>query len=65
MSEESEDHELTTITQPMVELPVEDVERAQQHYNNTLGFSKTWLLPDKSMGAVARGEAGMGSVKEE
>jgi predicted enzyme related to lactoylglutathione lyase len=59
MSEESKVHELTTITQPMVELPVEDVERAQQHYRDTLGFSITWLLPEKSMGAVARGEAGM------
>ena len=59
MSEASEEQELTTITQPMVELPVEDVERAQQYYGDVLGFKATWILPDKGMGAVARGEAGM------
>jgi uncharacterized glyoxalase superfamily protein PhnB len=43
-----------TITQPVPELPVADVERAQQHYRDVLGFKITWLLPDKYMGAVAR-----------
>lgn len=43
-----------TITQPIPELPVADVERAQQHYRDVLGFEITWLLPDKYMGAVKR-----------
>lgn len=59
MSEETKEPELTPLTQPMVELPVEDVERAQQHYNDALGFATTWILPDKSMGAAARGDSGM------
>ena len=43
---------------PLVpELPVVDVERAQQHYHHALGFEIGWLSPEKEMGAVARGEA--------
>jgi uncharacterized glyoxalase superfamily protein PhnB len=37
------------------ELPVADVERAQQHYRDTLGFEIGWLYPDKEIGAVLRG----------
>jgi predicted enzyme related to lactoylglutathione lyase len=44
----------TYIAQPVPELPVADVERAQQHYRDVLGFKITWLYPDKSIGAVAR-----------
>ena len=37
---------------PVPELPVTDVERAQRHYRDTLGFTIGWLYPDKSIGAV-------------
>jgi uncharacterized glyoxalase superfamily protein PhnB len=40
--------------QPVPELPVTDVERAQQYYRDTLGFEIAWLEPDKSIGAVSR-----------
>jgi len=44
----------TSIAQPVPELPVEDVERAQRYYRDVLGFEIAWLLPDKDMGAVSR-----------
>ena len=46
---------LTSIDQPVPELPVTDVERAQQHYRDTLGFEIGWLDPSKEIGAVSRG----------
>lgn len=46
---------LTSIGQPVPELPVADVERAQQHYRDALGFEIGWLYPDKGIGAVLRG----------
>jgi len=42
---------------PVPELPVADVERAQQHYRDVLGFEIGWLYPDKQIGAVTRGGA--------
>jgi uncharacterized glyoxalase superfamily protein PhnB len=36
------------------ELPVADVERAQQYYRDTLGFEIGWLYPGKEIGAVSR-----------
>ena len=48
---------LTSIGRPVPELPVVDVERAQQHYRDTLGFEIGWLYPDKQIGAVSRGHA--------
>lgn len=36
------------------ELPVEDVERAQRHYRDALGFEIRWLHPSGAIGAVAR-----------
>ncbi len=39
----------------MPELPVTDVERAQRHYRDALGFEIAWLQPDKGIGAVSRG----------
>lgn len=48
---------LTTIAQPVPELPVADVEREQQHYRDTLGFEIGWLYPDKTIGAVSRKDA--------
>jgi predicted enzyme related to lactoylglutathione lyase len=38
------------------ELPVADVERAQRHYRDVLGFEIGWLEPSKEIGAVSRGE---------
>ena len=46
---------LTSIGQPVPELPVTDVERAQQHYRDALGFEIGWLYPGKEIGAVSRG----------
>ena len=47
---------LTTIDRPVPELPVNDVERAQQHYRDALGFEIGWLYPGKGIGAVSRGD---------
>ena len=47
---------LTSICQPVPELPVADVECAQQHYRDALGFEIGWLSPDKGIGAVSRGK---------
>ena len=46
---------LTTIAPPVPELPVADVEKAQQYYRDALGFEIGWLEPDKNIGAVSRG----------
>src|SRR2546427_9040159 len=46
---------LTTISQPVPELPVADVEQAQQYYRNVLGFEIGWLYPGKEIGSVSRG----------
>ena len=46
---------LTSIGPPVPELPVADVERAQQYYRDVLGFEIGWLYPGKSIGAVSRG----------
>ena len=45
---------LSPIGHPMPELPVADVERAQQHYRDALGFEIGWLYPGKEMGAASR-----------
>lgn len=45
------------IHQPVPELPVRDVEKAQEFYRNVLGFSIAWLFSDKSIGAVNLEEA--------
>jgi uncharacterized glyoxalase superfamily protein PhnB len=39
------------------ELPVADVERAQQHYRDALGFEIGWLYEGKEIGAVSRDKA--------
>jgi predicted enzyme related to lactoylglutathione lyase len=46
---------LPSIGQPVRELPVADVERAQQHYRDALGFEIGWLDSAKGIGAVSRG----------
>lgn len=48
---------LTTIGQPVPELPVKDVEQAQVYYRDVLGFEIGWLDPGKGIGAVSRGHA--------
>lgn len=45
---------MTSMGPPVPELPVTDVERAQQHYRDTLGFEIGWLYPGKEIGAVSR-----------
>ena len=44
----------TRFSHPTPELPVADVERAQQHYRDALGFEIGWLYPGKEIGAVSR-----------
>jgi len=51
----SANEKMTSIGQPVPELPVADVERAQQHYRDALGFEIGWLYPGKEIGAVTRG----------
>ena len=46
----------TKITQPVPQLPVADVEKAQQYYRDILGFDIAWIYPNKQIGAVTRGE---------
>ena len=52
----SETKTRTTFGPPVPELPVTDVERAQRHYRDTLGFEIGWLEPDKDIGSVGRDE---------
>jgi uncharacterized glyoxalase superfamily protein PhnB len=47
---------MNSIGQPVPELPVADVERAQRHYRDALGFEVGWLYPGKEIGAVSRGD---------
>jgi uncharacterized glyoxalase superfamily protein PhnB len=44
----------TALGPPTPELPVEDVERAQRHYCDTLGFEIGWLEASGDIGAVSR-----------
>ena len=48
----------TTFSHPTPELPMVDVERAQQHYRDALGFEINWLYPGKEIGAVSRDDVG-------
>ncbi len=47
---------INSIGKPVPELPVADVERAQQHYRQFLGFEIEWLYRGKEIGAVSRGK---------
>ena len=46
----------SSLGHPTPELPVEDVERAQRHYRDALGFEIGWISPDGDIGAVSRGD---------
>lgn len=48
---------LTSFGPPVPELPVADVERAQQHYRDALGFEIGWLYQNQGIGAVSRENA--------
>jgi catechol 2,3-dioxygenase-like lactoylglutathione lyase family enzyme len=48
---------LTELGQPVAELPVKDVERAQRYYCDKLGFEPGWIYPGNEIGSVKRGEA--------
>ena len=41
--------------QPVPELPVTDVERAQQYYRDVFGLEIGWLYPGKGIGSVSGG----------
>ena len=47
---------LSKIGHPVAELPVEDVERAQAHFEAAFGFQREWILESKELGAVSRGD---------
>lgn len=47
---------LSSIGQLVPELPVADVERAQQHYRDGLGFEIRWLYAGQEIGAVSQGD---------
>src|SRR5262245_11706620 len=44
----------TPLAPPTPELPVEDVERAQRHYRDALGFEIGWIIPEGDLGSVSR-----------
>ena len=52
----STNESVSLIAQPVPELPVADVERAQRYYRDTLGFAIGWLLAGGELGAVSRGD---------
>jgi uncharacterized glyoxalase superfamily protein PhnB len=54
----SSKEKMSSIGKPVPELPVADVERAQQHYRDTLGFEIGWLYPGKEIGSVSHSDMG-------
>jgi uncharacterized glyoxalase superfamily protein PhnB len=44
------------ISQPVPELPVLDVEKAQQYYRDVFNFKIEWIHPGKEIGAVSKGD---------
>lgn len=46
--------EKSKIAQPVPQLPVEDVEKAQIYYKEIFGFEILWTYPNKYIGAVGR-----------
>ena len=55
---ENAEAKMTSIGKPVPELPVADVERAQLHYRDVLGFEIGWLYPGKEIGSVSRSDIG-------
>lgn len=53
------------ISQPVPELPVSDVEKAQEYYCRFLGCKIEWLYPNKEVGAVSNGETAIFFRKRE
>lgn len=47
---------MNSMGRPVPELPVADVELAQKHYRDALGFEIGWLYPGKEIGAVSRAD---------
>jgi len=56
---------MSSIGKPVPELPVADVERAQQHYRDALGFEIGWLFPGEGIGAASHGDMGQYSFARE
>ena len=46
----------TYLAAPVPELPVVDVERAQQHYREVLGFKVNWTYPGNTISGISRGD---------
>jgi uncharacterized glyoxalase superfamily protein PhnB len=53
-----EKENMTSLGRPVPEMPVADVERAQQHYRDVLGFEIGWLYPGNEIGSVFRSDMG-------
>lgn len=53
------------MNQPVPELPVSDVEKAQQYYKEKFGCKIEWLYPGKEIGAVSNGETAIFFRKRE
>jgi hypothetical protein len=49
---------MTSIGQPVPELPVAEVERPQQHYRDALGFAIGWPYLGKEIGGRITPECG-------
>jgi len=47
------------LNQPTPELPVADVERAQNYYRDVLGCKIEWIYPGKEIGAVSNGDTAL------
>jgi predicted enzyme related to lactoylglutathione lyase len=56
---------MTKFGHPVAELPVVNVERAQQHYRDALGFEIGWIEPGKDIGSVTRGNVAIFFRKRE
>lgn len=50
---------LVNISQPTPELPVPNVQAAQDYYRDVLGFDVAWYNEAGKIGAVARGECAL------
>ena len=48
------EQKMTSFGPPVPELPVADVERAQHHYRDALGFEIGWLYPGQEIGSASR-----------